>query len=64
MATVKTWKKLEMALQKARDKALKDTGKKTKELVKDRIDKDRRKRNLRDIFRQRLLLRFLRGRLP
>lgn len=40
MATVKTWKQLEAALQKARDKALKGTGEKTKELVKDEIEKE------------------------
>lgn len=40
MATVKTYKELEKALMKARDKALKGTGEKTKVLVKDRIDKD------------------------
>lgn len=40
MASVKTWGQLEKALQQARDKALKGTGEKTKELVKDRIDKD------------------------
>ena len=40
MATVKTYKELEKALMKARDKALKGTGENTKDLVKDRIDKD------------------------
>lgn len=40
MATVKTWKELEKALMRARDKALEGTGEKAKELVKDRIDKD------------------------
>lgn len=40
MATVKSWSDLEKALRQARDKALEGTGDKTKELVKDRIDKD------------------------
>ena len=40
MASVKTWGQLEKALQQARDKALKGTGGKTKDLVKDKIDKD------------------------
>lgn len=40
MATVKSWKDLEKALMKARDKALEGTGGRAKELVKDRIDKD------------------------
>ena len=40
MAAVKSWKDLEKALIKARDKALEGTGEKTKELVKDRIDRD------------------------
>ncbi|HZK00615.1 MAG TPA: hypothetical protein VFC79_11430 [Tissierellaceae bacterium] len=37
---VTTYKELEKALMKARDKALKGTGENTKDLVKDRIDKD------------------------
>jgi len=40
MATVKTWKELEKALMKVRDKALEATGEKAKELVKEEIDKE------------------------
>ena len=40
MANVTSWKQLELALQKARDKALKGTGEKTVDVAKDRMDKD------------------------
>ena len=40
MATVKTYKELEKALMMARDKALKGAGEKTKDLVKDEIEKE------------------------
>lgn len=40
MANVTSWKDLEVALQKARDKALKGAGEKGKELTKKRVDED------------------------
>ena len=40
MANVSSYSQLLKELQKARDNALKGTGEKTKDLVKDRIDKD------------------------
>ena len=40
MASVKTWRQLEKALQQARDKALKGASEKAVDVVKDRVDKD------------------------
>lgn len=40
LANVTSWKQLEVALQKARDRALKGAGEKAVEVVKDRVDKD------------------------